>query len=233
MTHGFGKHIRLLDRCLPDQVVAVLPDPLDDVHRVGVDVAVFTKPRVVAEAGDVHDEHVAVPLADGVAVGRRVRILAMRTTVGRNDAVRIAGDVLVQEDRLPGQLDDLPRRADARHARLAAGEHRVGAALVIREVLHLCLELRLEGGSRRGRLHAFHRAGVTMTGALIDLLNRDLSVDLFLERGGRAVDRVAPHAAQVGMACLLREDGTLNEKEGRNEAENCSCHICLTSGQRC
>src|SRR2546430_11985640 len=55
------------------------------------------------------------------------------TTLFRS--VRIAGDVLVQEDRFFRLLHDLPRRSDARYARLAAVEDRVGAALVIREVL--------------------------------------------------------------------------------------------------
>ena len=148
----------------------------------------------------------------------------MRTAVGRDDAVRIARDVLVEEDRLLRQLDDLARRADARDTGLAAVEDGIGAALVVREVLHLGEQRRLVGRPRLGGLHALHRARAAMTRALVDLLNGDLAVDLFLQRRGRAIDRVAPDAAQIRMPRLLREHESLRREGGCNNSEKCLLH---------
>src|SRR5262245_61826086 len=64
-----GEDVRFLNRRLPHEVVAVFPDALDYVHRIGVEVAVLAEPRVITEAGDVDDEHVTVPLADRIPVG--------------------------------------------------------------------------------------------------------------------------------------------------------------------
>jgi hypothetical protein len=49
------------------QRVAFSGEPLDDVHRLGVEVAVRAKPRVVVQVIDVDDERVAVPLGDRIA----------------------------------------------------------------------------------------------------------------------------------------------------------------------
>src|SRR6185503_10843134 len=122
--------------------------------------------------------HVACPFADRIPVGRGVGILPVWTPVSGNDSVRIAGDVLVEEDGLLRQLDDLPRRANARNAGLAAVENGIGSALVIGQVLQLCEMLRLIGRAGRRRLDAEYGAGVTMARALIDLVNRDLAVNL-------------------------------------------------------
>src|SRR5262245_46212707 len=132
----------------------------------------------------------------------------MRPPIGGDDAVRIAGDVLVEEDRFLLELDDLARRTDARKARLATVEDGIRAAFVIRQILQLREMLRLIGRTRCRWLDAAHRAGITVTRALIDLVDRDLAVNLFLQRGRCAVDCVTPDAAQVWASRLLcRNDG--------------------------
>src|SRR5215475_9588074 len=148
----------------------------------------------------------------------------MRSSIGGDDAIRIAGDVLIEEDRFLRQLDDLSRWTDAWNARLAAVEDGIGAAFVIGQVLHLCQMLRLIGRTRRRRLDAAHRAGVAMARSLIDLVERDLAVDLCLQRGRCAIDSVTPDAAQVGMSRLLCRDDALNENRACDESKDSVRH---------
>src|SRR5262245_12963382 len=148
----------------------------------------------------------------------------MRTPVGGDDAIRIAGDVFVEEDRFLRQLDNLSRRTDAWNTRLAAVEDGIGAAFVIGQVFHLCQMLGFVGRTRRRWLDAADRAGVAMAGALIDLVERDLAVDLFLQRGRCAIDCVTPYAAQLGMSRLLCRDDALNENRARDESKDSVRH---------
>src|SRR5206468_2088079 len=72
---------------------------------------------------------------------------------------------------------------------------------------------------------AAHGARVAMARALIDLLNRDLAIHFFLQRGRRAIDRIAPDAAQVGMARLLRQRDTFDQKRARENSKNVRFHF--------
>src|SRR4030095_3700408 len=148
----------------------------------------------------------------------------MRAPIGGNDAIRIAGDVLVEEDRFLLELHDLPRRTDAGDTRLTAVEDGIGPAFVIGQVLHLRQMFRFIGRTRRRRLDAAYRAGVAVARALIDLVNRDLAVDLFLQRGRRAIDCVTPDAAQVGMSRLLCRDDALDENRTCDESKDSVRH---------
>ena len=148
----------------------------------------------------------------------------MRASIGWDDAVRIPRDVFVQKDRFLRQLYDLSGRSDSGNAGLAAIEHGIGAALVIRQVLDLRKMLGFEGRPRCGRLHAVRRAGVTVSCALINLLNGDLAVDFFFQRCGCAIDCVAPDAAQVRMPCLLCRDDALDENRACDESEDSVRH---------
>src|SRR5947209_19481528 len=86
-------------------------------------------------------------MSDGVAVCRGIRVGAVRAPVGRNDAERVARDVLVEEDRFLRQLDDLARRADARSTGFVAVKHGVQLALVRSKVFYLVLKCGLVGRS--------------------------------------------------------------------------------------
>src|SRR5207245_9211884 len=81
-------------------------------------------------------------MSNRIAVSRGIRVGTAGAPVGGNDAVRVAGDVLIQKDRFRGLLDDLARRADARSTRLVAVEYGIHLALVRFKILHLLLKFR-------------------------------------------------------------------------------------------
>ena len=100
------QHVRVLHDGFPLQRVARARERLVDVHVVAVEPAGPLDPALVVEADDVDDERVAFPLADRVAVPRRVLRLdrVVRTAVDRDHAERVA--ILVHEDQLGRGLDD-------------------------------------------------------------------------------------------------------------------------------
>src|SRR5438445_11449903 len=107
-------------------------------------------------------------MSNRIAVSRGIRVGTAGAPVGGNDAVRVAGDVLIQKDRFRGQLDDLARRADAWSTRLVAVEYGIHLALVRFKILHLLLKFRPVRGSwltRQGSQHV-----------LAGMVSRDLIV---------------------------------------------------------
>ena len=50
------------------------PEPFCDVHLVGMEISVFSKPAVLYEIGDVHHQSVSFPVADGIAIVGRIRV---------------------------------------------------------------------------------------------------------------------------------------------------------------
>src|SRR6476659_199981 len=113
-----AQYLRILNGRLPDKIFAVPPNPLDDPHGVAVEVAVLAEPGIVYEISHVDDEHIALPSPHRVAVMGWVRSGAMRTAVGGDDAVRVAGDVLIEKDHFVRQLHHFARRTDAWHSGL-------------------------------------------------------------------------------------------------------------------
>ena len=49
-----GKHVRVVDDCLPDKVFAVPPQSLRHMYCIGVEIPLFTKPAVFDEIPDIH-----------------------------------------------------------------------------------------------------------------------------------------------------------------------------------
>src|SRR5262249_41268951 len=79
---GSGQHDGIFDGCLPYEILSVFPEPLDHAHFRAMHVPIFANPRVIDEIPGVHDEDVAVPLPNGIAIVRWVRVGAMSTPVG-------------------------------------------------------------------------------------------------------------------------------------------------------
>src|SRR6516162_6998884 len=136
-------------------------------------VPIFAKPSVLRETGRLDHQRVTLPMADRVAVGRRVRVQAVPAPIGGDDPVRISGHVLIKEHDLGWQLNDPAWSADARNAWLAAIEHRVDLTFVVGEILHFGLELRLVGRGRSRRKWRNSRREA----ALIGSADNDFSVD--------------------------------------------------------
>ena len=70
-------------------------------------------------------------MSDGITVMRRIGVLAMRPAVGWNDAVRIAGNVLVKENHLAGELNDSARRSNPWSTWFTTVEDRIELTLVV------------------------------------------------------------------------------------------------------
>src|SRR5262249_35422024 len=153
------------------------PEALSNVHRVAVVVAVLAEPRAVDEVHDVHNERVAFPACDRVAVVRRVAVLLVRAAHW-NDPIGIARDVFIEKDELVRQLNNASRRANARNARPVTVEDRVGLAFVVEQVLHLRAELRLVDGRRREWQRARDLFRCWTTSARVDARDRRLPVRL-------------------------------------------------------
>src|SRR5262249_23140007 len=98
-----------------------------------MEISVLADPGILHEIPRVDHEDIAFPFSDRVTVVRRICFGAMRPAVGRNDAVRITGNVFVEKNRLGRQLHDLSRGTDTWYAGLSAVEHRIEFALVIRK----------------------------------------------------------------------------------------------------
>src|SRR5262249_16689313 len=140
----------------------------DDAHFRTVKVTVFAYPCIFDEIPHIDDEHISLPFADRIPVVRWVRICAMRPSIRGNDAVGITGNVFIKEDGLLRQLNDFSWWTDSWHAGLAAVEHRVKFAFVIKKLLHSSLIRRLVRGFRRRRQRAMDRSRVAMARALVD-----------------------------------------------------------------
>src|SRR5438874_1825704 len=95
-------------------------------------------------------------MGDGVAVIGRIGVGAVRTRVGGNDPIRVSRDVFVEENHFARKLNNPARRADSRHAWLAAVKDLVGLALVVEQVFHFGLQLGLVGRRRGGGQSAFN-----------------------------------------------------------------------------
>src|SRR6476620_4955085 len=116
----------------------------------------------------------------------------MLSTVGRDDAIRVAGDVFVKKDELAWQLDDASRRADAGNPRPPAMENAIRLRLTRLDILDLCVKFRFVGWSFRPRQAARDVLECLMARALLDLRRRRLAVDHSLQSHWRDVDRVSP-----------------------------------------
>jgi hypothetical protein len=103
------EHLRIVYGDLVREVLANPPQPLDHAHRIRVKIAFFAEPRVLHEVRRLHDERVAFPASDRVAVIGRVGVGAVFPAVGRHDAERVSRNLLVEKHELAGQLDDPPR----------------------------------------------------------------------------------------------------------------------------
>src|SRR5262249_3481999 len=115
----------VLYRSLPNQIFPVLPETLDHTHLGAMQISVLAEPGILHEVPDIDNEYIALPLSNRVSVMRRVCIHAMRTAIGRNDAIRITGNIFIEKNRLSRQLNDLSRRTNARYTGLSTIEHRV------------------------------------------------------------------------------------------------------------
>src|SRR5580692_12636055 len=83
-------------------------EALERAHGFGVGMAAVVEPGLVVESRRFHDERVAIPLARGIAVPSRIRILGLRPAVGEDLAV--VGEFLVKEHGLSGALNQLEGR---------------------------------------------------------------------------------------------------------------------------
>ena len=73
ITHGLAKHGRIFHRHRVCQRVAIPRESFDDMHVLGVKVAVAAEPRVFDEVGHVDDERIGVEAAHRIAHVRRIR----------------------------------------------------------------------------------------------------------------------------------------------------------------
>ena len=103
-TNGHGDRPRLrvglgvVERELDLEVAVVLAaEALGDLHLLAAGMAAVVEPALVVEAERLHDERVAVPLAERVAEPRRRALFRVIASVGEDLAV--LGEVLEQDDR--------------------------------------------------------------------------------------------------------------------------------------
>lgn len=198
-----GENFRIFHRDLIQNGVAVAREALGDFHLVAVEVAVLAKPGIFAEVDGLDHQRVAFPMANGIAVIRRIETRAVRTSIDGNHAVAIARHVFVEENHVTLGLHDLTRRSDARHARLAAVKDEIRLAFVVAQVFYFVEKLRLV--RRRGRLvGARARSRGTLAGEdviLIATLDRDRPVFFLLAlEYRRDAARCGPSAIEIGTA---------------------------------
>src|SRR5262245_56191682 len=113
---------------MPHEILPITPQPFGNSHRVGMEVALLTKPRILDEVPDVDDEGLPFPSPDCVSVVRRICVYAMSSAVGRNNAVGITRHVFVEEYHLVRHLYDATRWPHSRQSRPRAVKHRVSLA---------------------------------------------------------------------------------------------------------
>src|SRR4051812_10667556 len=63
----FRQHVRVLERQVVEDGIALAPELLDDVHLVGMKVAAAPNPGRVHEADGVEHERLALPVPHGIA----------------------------------------------------------------------------------------------------------------------------------------------------------------------
>src|SRR4051812_5899721 len=109
--HGprLGIRLRIVHRDVDPQCSVIHPrETLGQLQLVGERAAVDVEPPAVAEPARLDDQRVALPLADRIALPRRVRVLARQRTAVREDLPQPEVR-LVNDQRDVGCLDDLPR----------------------------------------------------------------------------------------------------------------------------
>ena len=130
---GTRKHLRVLDRRLVRHGAGVgARVTFDHVQRLAVEIAGAVEPRLPVEVGDVHDQRVAVPPANGVAVPE-VEAIDVCLSVQVDGAIVV--DVLVENHHGLRRLDDLKRKRqirEARHTGLEALGQRIGGRAVLK-----------------------------------------------------------------------------------------------------
>jgi hypothetical protein len=93
------------------------PEALDDAHLLAVSLPLISERRVGREADGIHDERLAFPMPDRVAVEREIGILGMLAAV-REDLppLRVRLDENRHLPRREQHLDRIRLRHDRRHA---------------------------------------------------------------------------------------------------------------------
>ena len=110
---------RIIDRDVdlePAEIHAAIT--LGDFRGARQRAAESIEPSAVLEADRLHDESIALPSADRIAVPRRFRFHGQRPAVREDLSIR--GVALVEDHDKPGKLEDFPRRRKSQEAQRAA-----------------------------------------------------------------------------------------------------------------
>src|SRR5580693_4675156 len=103
------------------------------MHGVAVNGAVLAEPCVIHEIGYVDDHRIPFPVANRIAVIRRVECRVMLPPIRRDDAKGVLFrrvDGVVEENDFIGNLNDFGWRTDARKTLWRALECRIFMALM-------------------------------------------------------------------------------------------------------
>lgn len=189
---GPGKDFGIFDGGLITDGVAFAADVFDDVHGGAMEPAVEAEPGILVETGNVDDQRIAFPMADGIAVVAGVSFGIMRSSVGRHDAKRVSGDNLIQKnDRHTRRLNNAVGRADAGNAARFAEKRRIEFAFVGGELFHF-----REQFGFVGRLIRVGLAGpCAVVAAAISWLGRTEAADRSIGSGA-----AVPEPVKVGVA---------------------------------